>query len=270
MKIEYENRVTIFIDILGFKNIINQTISEDASNNSSKIEFLIETLGFIKSHLENDSSDKGKKQSRHITHFSDSIIISFKEDQEGEVFSTLFNIQKLIILLIDRGILCRGAISYGRLLHNDQYVFGPALNKVYETETKAALYPRIILDKTIIEIGIKFHYIDNTQAEEKVAIKNLLLKDSDDMYFIDYFLNPEPALQNFKDDLGPYIKTLRRLITEGLVFAEEYPDIKIKYNWMKNKFNNLVHKWKDPLGQIFLNNNPSLVNYRNELEYIAD
>lgn len=270
MKIEYENRVTIFIDILGFKNIINKTVMEDGSDNSSNIEFLIETLGLIKSHLDNDLPDEGKKQSRQITHFSDSIIISFKEDQEGEVFHTLFNIQKLIIVLLEREILCRGAISYGKLLHNDQYIFGPALNKAYDTETKAALYPRIILDKSIIEIGIKFHYIENTETEEKVAIKNLLLKDTDDMYFIDYFLNPELALPNFKNDLGPYIKTLRRKIIEGLIIGEEYPDIKIKYSWMKNKFNNLVHKWKEPLGQIFLKNNPSLIDYVNELEYIKE
>ena len=257
-----------FIDILGFKNIINQTVIEDGSNNSSKIEFLIETLGLIKSHLNNDFPGEENQQSRQITHFSDSIIISFKEDQVGEVFNTLFNIQKLIIVLLERGILCRGAISYGKLLHTEQYIFGPALNKAYETETKAALYPRIILDKTIIDIGIKYHFLENTQSEEKVAIKNLLLKDTDDMYFIDYFLNPEPALPNFKENLGPYIKTLRNIIIDGLKFAEEYPDIKIKFNWMRNKFNNLVHKWKEPLGQIFLNNNPSLVDYRNEIEYI--
>lgn len=268
MKTEYENRVTLFIDILGFKKIINHTVNADGSDNHLEIEFLIETLGLIKNHLEIDFPDEGKMLSRQITHFSDSIIISFREDQEGEVFKTLFNVQKLIILLLNRNILCRGAISYGKLLHNDRYIFGPALNKAYETENKAALYPRIILDKSIIEIGIKFHYLDNTQTEEKVAIKNLLLKDTDDMYFIDYFLNPEPALPNFKVDLGPYIKTLRNKILLGL--KEEDPSIRIKFSWMKNKFNNLVHKWKDPLGQIFLKNNPSLVNYSNELEYIGD
>ena len=268
MKIEYENRVTIFIDILGFKNIINQTVNEDGSNNSSKIEFLIETLGLIKSHLNNDFPDEKNKQSRQITHFSDSIIISFKEDQEGEVFTVLFKIQRLIILLVERGILCRGAISYGKLLHDDKYIFGPALIKAYEIETKAALYPRVILDKTIIEIGIKFHYIGNSQIEEQVSIRNLLIKDSDDMYFIDYFINPEVALPNFKNDLGPYIKNLRKLIIDGLELGEKDASIKIKYSWMKNKFNSLVHKWKEPLGQIFLKGNPSLINYSSELEYI--
>jgi len=266
----YENRVTFFIDILGFKNIIRETIGTNGEDNSENIQYLIKTLTFIKDHLNDDPQEHSKSQARQITHFSDSIIISFKEDQEGEVFNTLYDIQKLLIILVERNIICRGAISYGKLIHNDEYIFGPALNKAYETETKAAHYPRIILDKTIIEIGMKYHYIDNTEYEEKFAIKNLLLRDTDDMYYIDYFLNPEPALPNFKTDLGPYIKSLRKMIVDGLESAKGYPDVRIKYNWMKNKFNNLVRKWKDPTGQIFLNNNPSLVTFINELEFIID
>jgi hypothetical protein len=270
MEPKYENRIVIFIDILGFKNTIRKTINADGSDNSKQIEGIIEALNLIRTQLNVDLDNKNDLQTRKITHFSDSIIISFKEDQEGEVFNTLYCIQKLIILLIEKGIICRGAISYGKLVHNNQYVFGPALIKAYETETKAALYPRIILDRTIIEIGVKYHYFENTSIDEKTAIKNLLLKDTDDMYFIDYFLNPEPALPNFKEDLGPYIKNLRMLILTGLMDGREHPDIKIKYNWMKNKFNTLVKKWDDPMGQIFLNNNPSLIDYKKELELIKD
>jgi hypothetical protein len=270
MKTAYENRVTFFIDILGFKNIIKETIDINGNDIPEKIQNLIDTLTLIKSHLNNDLQEKSKLQSRQITQFSDSIIISFKEDQDGEVFNTLYDIQKLLIILVEKNIICRGAISYGKLIHNDNYIFGPALNKAYETESKAALYPRIILDKTIIEIGMKYHYIDNTAIEEKSAIKNLLLKDTDEMYYIDYFLNPEPALPDFKKDLGPYIKTLREIIVNGIKNSSEYPDIKIKYNWMRNKFNSLVKKWKEPLGQIFLNHNTSLLNFIQELEFIKD
>lgn len=269
MNSAYENRITVFLDILGFSKIIMQTVSEDGPDNSSKIEFLTETLSLIKTQLQDDYPDV-QRQSRQITHFSDSIIISFKEDQEGEIFNTLFKIQKLIILLVYRGIICRGAISYGKLLHNDEYLFGPALLKAYDLESRVAQYPRVILDKAIIEIGIKFHCQDNSQIEEQEGIRNLLLKDTDDMYFIDYFINPEIALPNFRDDLGTYIKNLRRLIVNGLELGEKDASIKIKYGWMKNKFNSLVHKWKDPLGQIFLKGNPSLVNYSSDLEYIRD
>jgi hypothetical protein len=262
----YENRIAIFIDILGFRNIISNTVDINGDDNTGKIQGLIEALDLIRTNLKNNY-DNSTNETRKITHFSDSIIISFKEDQEGEVFNTLFAIQRLLVLLINKRILCRGAISYGKMIHNDEYVFGPALNKAYETETKAALYPRIILDNSIINIGIKSHYINNTAIEEKVAIKNHLQRDTDDMYYIDYFLNPEPALINLTD-LGPYIKSLRELIISGLNC--DHPDIKIKYNWMKNKFNTMIKKWNGTLGQIFLNGNSSLREYKDALEFITD
>jgi hypothetical protein len=256
------------LDILGFKRLIMRTVSE-VGDNSAEIESLIETLNLIKTHLKDDDTGV-PNYSRQITHFSDSIIISFKEDQEGEVFKTLFKIQQLIIILVNRGILCRGAISYGKLLHNSDYIFGPALVKAYELESKAAQYPRVILDKSIIEIGIRFHCFANTQIEEQLDIGNLLLKDSDDMYFIDYFVNPELAFPNFHEDMGTYIKNLKSLIISGLELGEKDASIKIKYGWMKNKFNSLVHKWQEPLGQIFLKGNPSLLKNISELEYIRE
>jgi hypothetical protein len=267
MDYSYENRIVIFIDILGFKSIISNTVATDGSGLDEKIKELIESLNLIRDSLKHNSDNGIQDETRKITHFSDSIIISFREDQEGEVYNTLYTIQKLLVLLISKRILCRGAISYGKMIHTDQYVFGPALNKAYETETKAALYPRIILDKSIINIGVKYHYINNTSFEEGIAIKHLLQRDSDDMYYIDYFLNPEPALINLTD-LGPYIENLRDFIKSGLNI--DHPDIRIKYNWMKNKFNAMVNKWKAPLGQIFLKCDNSLREYKNAIEYISD
>jgi hypothetical protein len=97
---KYEKRVTVFLDILGFKQLIKSTEikEEDVEENFSK--------------------------SKRITHFSDSIVISFNENEESEIFYTLSEIQNLIINLIYKGIICRGGIAYGKLIHNEKMIFG--------------------------------------------------------------------------------------------------------------------------------------------------
>jgi hypothetical protein len=243
---EYENRVTIFIDVLGFKQILKATLNIDGTDNEKKINELESVLLLIREIMDLDASEKPFSESMQITQFSDSIVISFKEDEEDEVFYTLANLQNLVINLVWRGIICRGGVSYGKLVHNEKMVFGPALVEAYETESKAALYPRIILDKTIIKIGIKNNGFDNGASEVQKAILNLLSKDTDDMYYIDYFLKAQGELDDPALDMPRYIDELRDIIEKGIKNGKKAPDIKVKYGWMKNKFNTMVKVFTKP------------------------
>ena len=159
----YQNRVVLFLDILGFSSIIDKTIDSDDKDNTSYIESLYETLSSMKSEL---NYRRKSGDNKVVTQFSDTIVISFPEEKDNEVFLLFDDIQSLIIALIRKGILVRGAISYGKLIHDRNIIFGPALIDAYETEVKAALYPRVILDKTIVDIGKnindlnKFHYLE--------------------------------------------------------------------------------------------------------------
>jgi len=61
------------------------------------------------------------------------------------------------------------------------------------------------------------------------------------MYFIDYF-----ELCHFRmslSELNGYIDNLRSIIVAGRRFKK--PDLKVKYGWMKNKFNKMVDKFTD-------------------------
>jgi hypothetical protein len=153
----YENRIVLFLDILGFKKIIEETVLK--KNNLveneiiEKTTFLIDTIN----EMTKVASITLKETSKIVTQFSDSIVISFRADDRKEIPNLFHNIQRLITQLIAREVLCRGAISYGKLYHKNNLIFGPALVDAYETESQAALYPRIILDKTVLDI-MKFNY----------------------------------------------------------------------------------------------------------------
>ena len=116
----YENRITVFIDILGFKNIIKNTENKDGTDNEKKIEFLHNTILTIRKLLDIDDPNGHFAKSKQVTQFSDSIVISFEENEESEVFYTISDIQTLVINLVLKGFICRGAISYGKLIHNEK------------------------------------------------------------------------------------------------------------------------------------------------------
>lgn len=63
-------------------------------------------------------------------------------------------------------------------------------------ETKAALYPRVILEREIVEIGAKRRRRGYFFSEERKYVESLLEMDSDGMYYVDYFFKAHQELDN--------------------------------------------------------------------------
>ena len=231
--ITYENRVVIFLDILGFQKIIQSTVDKDIDR-PEKIKLIYDALYKMREYLGVDNDEQTTKR---VTQFSDSVIISFHESDEGKVLYVLNDIQLLLIELIGKGILVRGGISYGKMYHDDKFAFGPAFIDAYLTESKAALYPRVILDQKIVDIGKRHHQIYGNPTEEKQNILSLITKDTDGMYYIDYFTK---ALNQVDDMWTVYVNDLMKIIKDGL--KSKGPDLKVKYGWMKSKYNAMASR----------------------------
>jgi hypothetical protein len=232
----YENRIVLFLDILGFQKIIEDTV-ESNEKESLKLSNLIHALKEMKKIV----SGMNNKSSKIVTQFSDSIVLSFKEDDLDEIPKLLYDIQRLIVTLVYKGILCRGAISYGKLYHDKDIVLGPAIIDAYLTEVEAAIYPRIILDKSLINL-LKNKYTFNNKHQYRGIrfqsdIESNLRIDSDDKFYVDYFAGG--GFYFMDNELIKYFEILRRLIVKGLRFKS--PGIRAKYGWMKNKFNMIAN-----------------------------
>jgi hypothetical protein len=235
----YENRIVLFLDILGFKKIIKDTIQKNNQSKDEEIKketsFIIETINEMKEVAQPNLTNSSKV----VSQFSDSIVISFKADDQKEIPILFHNLQKLIAKLIAREVLCRGAISYGKLYHKNNMIFGPALVDAYETESKAALYPRVILDKSVLDIMKSNYSIEYKNSYRKIRfdsdIASYLKTDTDDKFYIDFFTG---TMMFYEDkELFNVYKNLRRLIINGL--RNKKPNINIKYGWMKNKYNRI-------------------------------
>lgn len=243
----YENRVTVFIDILGFKDMLSKTTGQKGKDDSEKIEEIFSAYKTIRAVWDLDETEPkfGKslpKNSKEITTFSDCLVISFKTHEKSEIFYTLLEIKWMIMRLIYRGILCRGAITYGKLIHTKEVLFGPALAEAYILESKAALYPRVILHKDIIDLAGTAKSKQNSSEEEKEYVQSLLEKDSDGMYYIDYFAKAQEELDDPQYGFPDYIDKIGQKIRKGLMGSSNVykSDIKVKYRWMKERYNKLI------------------------------
>ncbi len=238
--IAYEDRLCLFLDILGFKAMIDESVKD--SDKISKAALKPMTAQRIHSAL-NDINEAMTfelsgvsaliKSSKRVTQFSDSIVVSYRMAEPGAVFDMLYEIYLLQISLIQQGISVRGAISSGGLFHDDAIVFGPALVEAVELE-KLAMYPRVILSRDLLKLGmVDYHgHLDHT-------VKNLVKEDLDGMYYIDYFgVNPG-ELDDGWDDLYNHLIELREMILR-LSKLTRSPSIKLKHSWMRQKFNELA------------------------------
>lgn len=243
----YETRICCFIDILGFRKHIDDTINADGSDNVEKIESIKKILDMSK-ELTNDD---GFSETKVITYFSDSIVISYEYSEVSQLFHTLNDLLFVSFELANRGYLARGGVSIGKLIHTDEFIFGPALVNAYELESKKAVYPRIIVDKEVVEIGIKYRQDHHSQEEELNYIMNILTQDHDKNYYIDYITKASSEFDDQEADLYKYLERLKSFLNN---FSKERDDVKIKLLWLKEKINteiahiheNVEMKKRDP------------------------
>ena len=238
----YEQRLCLFLDILGFKSLIGDSLNEP-SDAARKMSFMgamtvpriHSALSMINRAMTSSLPGLGDsiKTSKQVTQFSDSIVVSYSLKERGAVFEMLYDIYLLQLDLIQRGLLVRGAIASGPLFHDSQVVFGPALVDAAELE-KIAMYPRVILDRDIVNLGSVDMHGDPNQT-----IQSLIKQDLDGMYFIDYFGVSPGEFDGGWDDLVQHQIQLREIIKKLSRLTRSH-SIRLKHSWMRQKFNDVA------------------------------
>lgn len=95
-KPKYEERLILFVDFLGFKETVQDTVAD-----RDKLDDLIVAL--------NRLGDTGKDiylKSQKVTQFSDSLVASYRIDETSAVFHLLNHIAFMVIDLHIRAISC--------------------------------------------------------------------------------------------------------------------------------------------------------------------
>ena len=258
-----------YLDILGFKKMIDKDS-----------HLPVFALRFIKRFIDlfcrstNQYYENAKTRDDiydeflpKATMFSDSIVISQPiTELNYPLFIDL--IAQLQYSLFTKGILIRGGISYGKLYHDENYLFGKGLIKAYLFESEYADYPRILVDNDLIEeihriVDARFeqswndyvivdgerHYLYNGLDDDEGDYSCYVGKDFDDKMYINYFYKiieygflsasikgNETDLENLISE--PEFINAKNIIETGLKTTDHR--ILTKYEWLRKLYNNSI------------------------------
>lgn len=277
---DYENRIVAFIDILGFKDLI-----KNSENNPEQIQKLLEILKYIKawdSHgpnkwdikvvaVEEDAQRKGLEKFdisgiTTCTCFSDSIVVSVQCENEliNEKASTLIgNISKIGAQLLQAGILIRGAMTVGNLIHtHDGIIMGPAMIEAYLLESNYAKNPRIILsDKLIGQLNYPLE-----RKRDRYPYHQYINRFEDgcagfhQMQFFQVMQSEvvEQGMLKYNLDI------IRNRLIDGLDMSFSKPEVFLKYKWLMDQYNELIileDKVKKPIHDVKLADSHLNIHY---------
>ena len=204
-----------FIDVLGIKNKIE-------SDSKWALDWM---WIFYKSVMNEINSNNRIK----VRIFSDNILICEEIDEKNPeiaIYDVISVIEKIEFEQFKIGALfLRGSFVLEDLHFSENFVYGPALLKAYELESKTAFYPRVIVDESVLK-NIK---IENT----------FISLDDDKVYFYDYLQafitkNRDSSLDKLSRLSGNILVNLQsKNITESVIK---------KMDWLINYFNYTCEK----------------------------
>lgn len=157
----YERKVVVFYDVLGWRNHI-AAAGDD-----------VKSIGNLRRVMlrYSRSLPLRTRLSLRVTTFSDNVVISQDVGEATPRLITLIAFFQIAGAL--GGFLLRGGITVGNIIHDQECVFGPALNRAVELERDVAKYPRVIIDHEV--------------ADELGFLGDLPVRDEDGVLFLDPF-----------------------------------------------------------------------------------
>lgn len=257
--IQYKNYLVIFIDMLGTQAKVDiNSIYQDFCIFHDLI--LGKDGKFI-----TDGRDGDIVMNSHT--FSDCAYLLFGynkclDDTGMLIENSLCHFERIILKLLDEGIVFRGGISYGEVFYDKKknILFGPAVNEAFRLESEVSKIPRIIVSAEVADVYNKYFEscvknFDNDDSDRIKTIKRIaelegwgnlkeeqgriVIKDSYDDNYIFNYLNTMKnvhhiALPELNESTANFKEALLGKMGEKLQEAidNDNHSIKGKYEWM--------------------------------------
>uniref|UniRef100_E6Q0P3 Guanylate cyclase domain-containing protein n=1 Tax=mine drainage metagenome TaxID=410659 RepID=E6Q0P3_9ZZZZ len=202
----YELRLVAFIDILGFKNIVQGTKDE------RRLKSVLRAIDRLR-----ELSEDVESSSKQVSQFSDSIVISYPVRERASVFYLLLDIAMAVLDLVYWGFAVRGGVTIGPLIHDEKHLLGQGLIDAYEMEAKHAKYPRVLVDPKLLKLARIFHAPQNSPDDEAGYVRDLLREDEDNRFFLDYTSwNAYFGLHGDVDGYDDYLTSISKMVKAQL------------------------------------------------------
>lgn len=145
----YQDRITCFIDILGFSRDVAAIDANPALFLS--VDAVLRHVSRCKSDIDRARAKGGTSYDARMSCFSDCLVVSYR-CQPGATLRALWDAAFLGQVIIRPGYLPRGVLTVGKLYHDDVVVYGGALVEAADLEKSAVSTPRIMVTQRCMEL----------------------------------------------------------------------------------------------------------------------
>jgi len=234
-RVTYSPHLVTYLDILGFRTYIEQ-----------------KSAGFISKIIrhwrhETKPDDEDRHYGEDYKQFSDLVIgtcpVNSSENikyRPGLVFLQLYRVMFAQVRMIENGILVRGAVTIGDLVKSYRVIYGPALIRAYELESKSAVFPRIVIDDRLLkELKLNPLLRSHDFKTEMEYLRPMLQRDDKKILFLDYLGG---VLPEDPDGAPEFLRKHKELIERGLWDFRHDSKIRAKYEWLQEYHNSTVER----------------------------
>ncbi len=239
-EIEYRTALVSFFDILGFREIVRD---EPPKKIASDVR-LFQGTGQI-------GADIAKAFEGRSFQFSDSIVRMMPLDSQaniehpgGLLFQELYTIALACVEMANRGVAVRGALTVGEAYFSESMMFGPAMVRAYELESKLAVYPRVVVDPEVIETFKREPLLkkdSRSVSDEAKFLQRFLRRDEDGLWFIDFLFALRDDLDSPEAFLG-LLANNRTHIEKVLSQRSALDGVAVKMLWSAHYHNGVLDR----------------------------
>jgi len=242
-ELQYEDRIVAFLDVLGWRSAVERSERDDE---------LARQLGMALHAILDQTKEIGWRQVQREIHagkinapvdvdikttqFSDSVVVSLsatqKEQMQPALVSSLFSV---VTRLLELGFVVRGGIAAGKVIHNREMIYGPALNAAYDLE-QTAIFPRIIVDERLASQWRDGYPLFDPFGQQ-AGMGRAWREAPDGKFFYD-FLRPAVG-DRFKRLTERQVRRLKDVVLAQLSKPLPRP-IAEKYEWLAVYVNNVI------------------------------
>lgn len=140
--IRYEDKFVAFVDILGFKRIVERSAADDDAESIARMIDRLAPRADVAHYQEYGAeicpcSEKFSADlAMRITQVSDCVIVSTEVSPSGAINIVNFCRKVAERLLLRECVLCQGYLTRGKIFHDEMTFFGPGYQAAVEGEKK--------------------------------------------------------------------------------------------------------------------------------------
>lgn len=186
-------QLCVFLDVLGFSAYVQNKKGDEEAFLS-----IVESLKYARESLTLGEQLKLLK----VKTFSDNIVIAVKYTNDLEYFGSFLEfISGYQLAMIEHGFFCRGGLSLGDLVVDDNFIYGNALVEAYKLESEKASNPMVLISDDVVERARNSsHFYAVSSIMDKSG--NGYFVNLDGLYYLNYLRRAFIHFESLKGNTG--------------------------------------------------------------------